>query len=155
MTSTIPSYLLFQKRILGFIRPFCSNTFDVSNVTGLVPLTRLRVSLSHMNIVSLIFQIWIVVVKTTLKWRTTHVCTVQSFQRLTFLQKIQGIEPNILMKSCGNITRLLSVGLNSLCNWNTTLTSASINSETSWPRRSFMYPWVDYIVLQYLSVNIY
>ena len=80
-------------------------------------------------------------------------CT--KFSELTFLQKIQVIEPNILMKSCGNITRLLSVGLNSLCNWNTTLTSASINSETSWPRRSFMYPWADYIVLQYLSVNIY
>lgn len=41
-------------------------------------------------------------------------CT--KFSELTFLQKIQVIEPNILMKSCGNITRLLSVGLNSLCN---------------------------------------
>ena len=42
-----PSYKLFRKRILEFIRPQPNSIFNVPNSLGLTYLTRLRVGLSH------------------------------------------------------------------------------------------------------------
>ena len=43
-----PSYKLFRKRILEFIRPQPNSIFNVPNSLGLTYLTRLRVGLSHL-----------------------------------------------------------------------------------------------------------
>ena len=44
-----PSYKLFRKRILEFIRPQPNSIFNVPNSLGLTYLTRLRVGLSHLR----------------------------------------------------------------------------------------------------------
>ena len=44
-----PSYKLFRKRILEFIRPHPNSIFNVPNCLGLTYLTRLRVGLSHLR----------------------------------------------------------------------------------------------------------
>ena len=44
-----PSYKLFRKRILEFIRPQPNSIFNVPNSLGLIYLNRLRVGLSHLR----------------------------------------------------------------------------------------------------------
>ena len=44
-----PSYKLFRKQILKFIRPQPNSIFNVPNSLGLTYLTRLRVGLSHLR----------------------------------------------------------------------------------------------------------
>ena len=43
------SFLMFKKRMLNLMRPRCNKTYGIHNQTGLKLLTRLRLSLSHLN----------------------------------------------------------------------------------------------------------
>ena len=45
----IQSISLFKKELLKFIRPSSAHVFDVTDYSGLKPLTRLRLKLSHLN----------------------------------------------------------------------------------------------------------
>ena len=44
-----PSYSVFRKALLDFIRPTANSTFGTNNVSGLKLLTRLRVGFSHLR----------------------------------------------------------------------------------------------------------
>ena len=44
-----PSYSLFRKALLDFIRPTANSTLGINDVSGLKLLTRLRVSFSHLR----------------------------------------------------------------------------------------------------------
>ena len=44
-----PSYSVFRKALLDFIRPTANSTFGTNDVSGLKLLTRLRVGFSHLR----------------------------------------------------------------------------------------------------------
>ena len=45
----VPSYSVFRKALLDFIRPTGNSNFGTNDVSGLKLLTRLRVGLSHLR----------------------------------------------------------------------------------------------------------
>ena len=111
-----PSYKLFRKQILEFIRPQPKSIFNAPNSLGLTYLTRLRVGLSHLHEHK--FH--------TSKHYLLH-CSNFKNERQTLLQNVRIGNPNLLSMNEDALIHLLLYGDNSLTvNRNTFLLNSVI-----------------------------
>ena len=118
-----PSYKLFRKRILEFIRPQPNSIFNIPNSLGLTYLTRLRVGLSHLrehkfrhnfrDSLNPICNCGNAIEST--KHYLLH-CSNFKNERQTLLQNIRTVNPNLLSINEDALTHLLLYGDNTLTN---------------------------------------
>ena len=109
------SLALFKKCILA-IGPFANSTFQCHNPKGLKLITRLRLGLSHLRFHKF---------KHSFQDTLNSICTCDtvettlhyllhfpnfSNERLTFFNKLQSIDENILSKDDSNISKVLLCG---------------------------------------------
>ena len=110
------SLALFKKRILAFIRPSTSSTFQCYNPKGLKLITRQRLGLSHLRFHKFKHSFQDTLnpicncgtVETTVRY-LLH-CHNFSNERLTFFHKLQSTDAYILSKDDSNISKLLLYG---------------------------------------------
>ena len=110
------SLALFKKHILPFVIPFANSIFQCHNPKGLKLITRLRIGLSHLRFhkfkhnfqdtLNSIFNCG--TVETTIYY-LFH-CPNFLNERLTFFNKLQSIDENILSKGNSNISKVLPYG---------------------------------------------
>ena len=132
------SLALFRKRILALIRPSACSTFQCYNSKGLKLITRLRLGLSHLRFHKFMHSFQDTLnpicncdtVETIVHY-LLH-CPNFSNERLTFFDKLQSIDANILSKDDSNISKLLLDGNHSFNDEkNTSILTASIKYITS------------------------
>ena len=137
-----PSYKLFRKRILEFIRPQPNSIFNVSNSLGLTYLTRLRIGWSHFcehkfrhnfrDSLNPICNCGNAIEST--KHYLLH-CSNFKNERQTLLQNVRTVNPNLLSMNEDALTHLLLYGDNTLTdNTNTFLLNSVIEYITSTKR---------------------
>ena len=108
-----PSYSVFRKALLGFIRPTANSTFGINDIYGLKLLTCLRVGFSHFrehkfkhNFQDTLNPLWIV----SLKQKTLMRCQNFSNQQNVLFDDLNSINSKILKMSENEIVQVSLFG---------------------------------------------
>ena len=112
-----PSYSVFRKALLDFIRPTANSTFGTNDASGSKLLTRLRVGFSHLRNINLniICKIhWTHCAHVPLKQKTpvTFSCTAKFFliNEMSFLMTLIQLTQEIIKTSENQIVQVLLFG---------------------------------------------